>query len=70
MTKKNHLVHFRAEEDMYGFLGEVAKEFNWDVSTACRRIIDWYMMSVLMGEFKMKGLEKRFEHWRREVMKK
>jgi predicted DNA-binding protein len=60
MNKKNFRISFRAEEDLYKFLADISKKLGTDLSTAVRKIVEWYIMSVMLGEFKANGLEKRF----------
>jgi hypothetical protein len=68
MNRKNHKITFRADDGMYEFIVDVSKGIKKKVpasvdvkSEAVRYMVMFYMMSVLLGEFNAKGLEKRFE---------
>jgi hypothetical protein len=60
VNRKNHTIIFRADDSVYDFLGEISRKLRIDKSESVRKIVNWYIMAILLGEINVKGLEKRF----------
>jgi len=70
MKTKTKKIIFRTDEVLYDFLHEIAHENNTTISDLCRKILEYFFIGYLIGEFKkpLKELKedflKKFEYLR------
>jgi len=70
MKIKNKKIIFRVDEVLYSFIHDIATENDTTVSDLCRKILEYFFIGYLIGEFKkpLKELRedflKKFEYLR------
>jgi len=62
MKIKNKKIIFRVDEVLYDFIKDIANENNITTSELCRKILEYFFIGYMIGEFKMplKELRKKF----------